>query len=154
MSANRSFELAIELAQRRRDETAQRLAQILQTQAHAQGQLRQLEDYVLETDNRLTHHAGRSVSLEVLRHHYQFMARLQEAIRMQSGVVDGAEGKVRFARAELAKSESVVMGLRAVLRKRLAEQQRLAERREQSAMDELATQQYLRRAAALAEGVQ
>ncbi|MDT8992906.1 flagellar export protein FliJ [Curvibacter sp. APW13] len=152
MSAIRSIELAIDLALRRRDESVQHLAHAQQNQGHAINQLQQLKDYVLETDQRLLRQGSVQVSLEVLRHHYQFMARLQEAIQMQTEVVGGLERRVNFARAELAKAESAVMGLRTVLKKRLDERNQLAQRREQSLMDELAAQQHLRRVPAFASG--
>lgn len=154
MSAIRSIELAIELAVRRRDEAAGQLAAKQRAQFNAQGQLKQLVDYVEETDSRLVRNAGRAVSLEVLRHHYQFMSRLQDAIRMQGDVVKGSERQIAMARSELAKAESAVMGLRKVLQKRLSERQRILDRREQSANDELATQLHIRNMSGSSQGAQ
>lgn len=154
MSPYRSIELAIDLAERRRDEAESRLTQVLQMQVQADGQLRQLLEYGAETEARLIQKDRGTVSVEVLRHHHQFMVRLQEAIRMQENVMKGMESRVAFARTELAKKESAVMGLRKILARRMQDQLRKEERRSQNAMDELAVQQYLRRAQVELEGVQ
>lgn len=154
MSAIRSIELAIELAVRRRDAAQQQLNQAQQRLQHAKHQLLQLEDYVKETDRRLVGGYVTAVSVEVMRHHYQFMERLTDAIRMQGDVVTGLQGQVRFARAELAKTETAVLGLQGVRSKRLAQLAASAERREQARTDELAMQLHLRNLRQSAQGVQ
>lgn len=152
MAAIRGFDLAIELATKRRDEAARRLAGTQRALLHAEAQLKQLSDYVGETDSRIVQQTDRSLSMEVLRHHYQFMARLQEAIRLQSEAVRNAQRHIDGARAELAKTETAVMGLIKVRDARLA-QLRLAQgRREQAVGDELATQLHMRRAKETSEG--
>lgn len=154
MAAIRSFDLAIELATQRRDEAARRLAGAQRTQQHAESQLTQLTDYVGETDARIVRKTDHALSMEVLRHHYQFMARLQEAIRLQSDAVRSAQRHIDGARAELAKTETAVMGLIKVRDARVA-QMRLAQgRREQAVGDELATQLHMRRAKETSEGAQ
>ncbi|TXI73687.1 MAG: flagellar export protein FliJ [Limnohabitans sp.] len=152
MAAIRSFDLAIELATKRRDEAARRLAASQRSQAHAESQLKQLTDYVGETDARIVGQVGRSVSMEVLRHHYQFMSRLQEASRLQSDAVRGAQRHVDGARAALAKAEAAVMGLIKVRDARLAQLRQAQGRREQAVGDELATQLHMRNASENSEG--
>lgn len=154
MTAIRSFDLAIELATKRRDEAARKLAGVQRTHAHAEVQLRQLTDYVAETDARIVHKVGRTLSMEVLRHHYQFMGRLQDAIRLQTEAVRGAQKNIEGARAELAKAETAVMGLVKVRDARLAEMRLVQGRREQAMSDELATQLHIRHAKTISEGVQ
>lgn len=154
MSAIRSIELAIELAVRRRDAAQQQLNQAQQRLQHAKNQLLQLEDYVKETDKRLVGGSVATVSMEVLRHHYQFMERLTDAIRMQGEVVTGMLGQLKFARAELAKAETAVLGLQGVRSKRLAQLAVTVERREQARTDELAMQLHLRNMRQSAQGVQ
>lgn len=154
MSAIRSFDLAIDLATQRRDAVVRRLAIAQQALAHAQVQLTQLSDYVSETDARIVQSVDRTLSMEVLRHHYQFMGRLQEAIRMQADAVRGAQRHLDSVRAELAKAETAVLGLVKVRDARLAQMRQVLGRREQSASDELATQLHLRHARNDFEGAQ
>lgn len=154
MTAIRSFDLAIELATKRRDEAARKLAGVQRAHAHAEVQLRQLTDYVAETDARIVHRVDRTLSMEVLRHHYQFMGRLQDAIRLQTEAVQGAQRHIEGARSELAKAETAVMGLVKVRDARLAEMRLAQGRREQAMSDELATQLHIRHAKTTSEGAQ
>lgn len=152
MAAIRSFDLAIELATKRRDEAVRRLAGVQHALQHAELQLKQLTDYVGETDARLVRQADRTMSMEVLRHHYQFMTRLQEAIRLQSDAVRTAQRHVGGAREALAKAETAVLGLTKVRDARMAQLRLVQGRREQAAGDELATQLHYRQAAENSEG--
>jgi flagellar FliJ protein len=154
MAAIRSFDLAIELATKRRDEAARRLAGAQRARLHAESQLKQLKDYVGETDARIVGQTQQYLSMEVLRHHYQFMTRLQEAIRLQSETVRGAQRHIDGARNDLAKSETALMGLKKVRDARLAQMQLAQGRREQAVNDELATQLHIRHANEISEGAQ
>lgn len=152
MTATRSLDLAIELAIQRRDAVVRKLAANQQALAHAQLQLAQLSDYVAETDARIVQSVNRPVSMEVLRHHYQFMGRLQDAIRLQTDAVQRAQRQLNGVRAELSKVETAVLGLTKVRDARLVQVRQALGRREQAASDELATQLHLRRARTLSEG--
>lgn len=154
MTVIRSFDLAIELATQRRDAAVRKLAAVQRALAHAEAQQRQLTDYVAETDARIVQSVNRALSIEVLRHHYQFMARLQEAIRLQADAVRGAQRQVDAARAELAKTETAVLGLVKVRDARLAQMRLAVGRREQAVSDELATQLHMRHAKTISEGTQ
>lgn len=154
MTAIRSFDLAIDLAIQRRDAVVRKLVAVQHAHARAQVQLNQLTDYVTETDARIVQSGHRTVSMEVLRHHYQFMGRLQDAIRLQTEAVQGAQSQVDTTRTELAKAETAVMGLIKVRDARLAQIDKAQGRREQAASDELATQLHLRQAKTISEGVQ
>jgi flagellar export protein FliJ len=82
------------------------------------------------------------------------MGRLQDAIRLQTEAVQGAQSQVDTTRTELAKAETAVMGLIKVRDARLAQIDKAQGRREQAASDELATQLHLRQARTISEGVQ
>lgn len=154
MTAIRSFDLAIELAIQRRDAAVRKLAAVQQALTHAEAQLKQLTDYVAETDARIVRQVDRPLSMEVLRHHYQFMGRLQDAIQLQAEAVRGAQRHIEGARAELAKAETAVLGLVKVRDARLAEMRWARGRREQAASDELATQLHMRHVKTISEGAQ
>ena len=144
--------LAISLAERKRDEVIRALAQSQQNVQSAVAQWEQLRSYSGDTDNRLLSAGGEGLSVELLKHHYQFSTRLQQAISMQDGVIANLQRQVEGVKQQLQKAESRLSGLNSVLKKRRAEAERVAQRREQAAMDEMAAQLYARTRAQQTQG--
>lgn len=144
MSALRSVQLAIELATRNRDDLAKVVARIERSLAFGHGQLTQLEGYAAETDGRWIGSAARSVSTELMHHHYQFMDRLQQAIHMQSGAIASTARQLEQAKANLLHAEFRLAGLNQVLKSRQAALMCRERLREQRQTDEFAAQQYTR----------
>lgn len=146
MAGIKSVLLAIHVATLRRDQAAASLTQMQQLQAQAQGQMTQLQSYADETQSRWTAAARTSVSTELMRHHYQFMDRLHQALDLQQGVLQQAAGRVERARTQWLESEHRLTGLKQVLKQKQAELALLQTRREQKQMDEFASMQSRRRA--------
>lgn len=144
MSGVKSVQLAIHVATLRRDQAAAILAQMQQAQAQAQGQMAQLQGYADETQARWTAAAQTSMTTELMRHHYQFMDRLHQAIGMQQGVLQQAATKVERARAHWLETEFRLTGLNQVLKQKQAELALAQVRREQKQMDEFAAMQSRR----------
>ena len=71
--------MAAQMAKARRDAVAQQLAVARQAWVAAQLQLDQLEGYAQETTARWGASEARHAP-EIMRHHYQFMERLDHAI--------------------------------------------------------------------------
>ena len=138
MSQLRSIELAIELATRQRDDLAKAAAGEAKTLQFAQGQLSQLEGYAAETDARWVHTGNEGRSAELLRHHYQFMERLQHAIGLQSGVIAQTGQQVEAARKLVLQAEYRLAGLNQVLKTRQSQVMQVQQRREQRQTDEFA----------------
>jgi flagellar FliJ protein len=136
--------LAIELAERQRDERAKALAQAQRNLIFGRQQMSQLQSYASDTDARWSGAGAVALSAELLRHHYQFMARLQQAIGMQEGAISNLLHQENAAKHALLQAESRVTGLQQVLRKRQAQAALLAQRREQARMDEMAALLYAR----------
>lgn len=145
MSQLRSFVLAIELATRQRDELARALARAEKTMQFAKNQMHQLEGYATETDARWLRPTPDGRTTELLRHHYQFMGRLQQAIGLQSGVMSNSGQQVEKAKQMLLQAECRLAGLNQVLKSRQADLQRLEARREQRQTDEFAAMQFARK---------
>jgi len=141
------LQLAIELAERKRDERAQALAQSQRQVQMGQQQLQQLQSYAKDTDARWTQGHNMALSLELIRHHYQFVERLQHAIGMQDGVIANLVRQETQCRAALMQAEMRVSGLKQVLEKRKLLLVAAEQRREQGRMDEMAALVYARRAA-------
>ena len=141
MSAIKSFLLAIDVATRKRDQANQNLGHAHNAYLFAQNQMSQLETYAAETEARWTASAQVSTTPELMRHHYQFMARLQQAVGMQQGVLEAEHQKVEAARKIVLDAEFRLISLNQVLEKKLADQAVLLARREQKQMDEFAAMQ-------------
>lgn len=138
MSGLKSVLLAIDLASRQRDQAGQGWVQAQQAHLFAQDQMAQLETYAAETGARWTSAAQVSTTPELMRHHYQFMDRLQHAIGLQSGVLETTSGKVELAQRVLLEAEFRLITLKQVLKKKQADLAVLQNRREQRQMDEFA----------------
>lgn len=145
MSVLPSLKLAIELATRQRDQAAVALAQVERGHAFAVDQMMQLQSYGAETESRWTSAAQRGVGPELLRHHLQFMGRLDHAITLQGTALDTSSQKVEGARQQLLGAERRLRSLSKVLEQRLAAEAKLSNRREQKAMDEFAAQRAWQR---------
>ncbi|TAH09840.1 MAG: flagellar export protein FliJ [Curvibacter sp.] len=145
MNPFHGLQLAIELAERKRDQRMLALANAQRQLINGQQQLQQLQSYANDTDNRWSGGRGMVLSAELIRHHYQFVERLQHAIGMQDGVIDGFRQQEQSFRGALAVAESRVTGLKQVLAKRKLLLAATEQRREQGRMDEMAAMVYARR---------
>ncbi|WP_296510435.1 flagellar export protein FliJ [Rhodoferax sp.] len=136
--------LAISLAERKRDAVVQQLVQAQHNVQSALGQLEQLKSYAGDTDGRWVRNGSTGLSVELLKHHYQFSGRLQQAIGMQEGVIVNLRRQAESVQQLLLAAESRLSGLQKVLAQRRADAERVTRRREQSEMDEMAAQLFAR----------
>lgn len=144
MSVLKSLALAIELATAKRDQAGRVLAQLHRNQVFAQDQMTQLEVYAAETDTKWTNSAQISATPELMRHHYQFMGRLYQAIELQKEVIANANLKMSAARQQLLEADFRLASLKLLLTKKQADLLQLQSRREQKQMDEFAAMQTSR----------
>ena len=139
MSGIKSILLAIGVATDKRDQAGKVLMHVQRADSFAHDQMTQLEIYAKETEMRWTAAAQISTTPELMRHHYQFMDRLQQAISMQSGVLASSNRKVEVAKNLVLEAEFRLTSLKQVLKKKQADIDILQARREQKQMDEFAT---------------
>ncbi|MCF8155785.1 MAG: flagellar export protein FliJ [Rhodoferax sp.] len=144
MSQLRSVLLAIEHATIHRDELAQVVARVERNLQFAHQQLGQLEGYAADTDARWISSAAREISAQIIRHQYQFMDRLQQAIVMQTGVISGVVQQLEQAKRNLLQAEFRLSGLNQILKTRKAALLRVQQVREQRQTDEFAAMQHAR----------
>lgn len=144
MSKSNALNLAIDLAVVQRDQAMAELLKRRQAQAFALDQMNQLQQYSTETDQRWMNGGHKAFSPELLHHHYQFMARLQQALVLQQGVLANSGGRVESAQQQVLHAEFRLSSLKQVLTKRQAALAALAQRRDQKQMDEFASLQSLR----------
>jgi flagellar FliJ protein len=140
----RALELAIAQATRQRDEQARRHAQAQRALDYGQGQLHQLQNYSNDTDARWIGGQSVNLSVELIKHHYQFMDRLQNAVSMQNGVIANLERQRTAAHQMLLQAEYRLAGFKQVLKSRRAALDVVQQRREQRATDEFAAQSHSR----------
>lgn len=139
-----SLQLAIDLASAKRDQAFADLQKLRKALAFANSQMTQLEQYAVETEQRWTRNAQVRTTPELLHHHYQFMARLQQAISMQTNVIAGSKRTVQLSEQRMLQAEFRLASLKLVLTNRLAEVDKVAQRLEQKMTDEFAAMQTLR----------
>ena len=138
MSGVKSVLLAIGIATDKRDQAGKALIQLQRAHVFAQDQMAQLEVYASETEARWAASAKISTTPELMRHHYQFMDRLHQAVGMQSGVLENSNRKVALAQRLALEAEFRLRALQQVLKKKQADMAALQARREQKQMDEFA----------------
>lgn len=148
MSKFRALELAIEQATQQRDAQARRHAQAQKTLHFAQGQLDQLQNYSKDTDARWVDGKSINLSVELVKHHYQFMDRLLHAVTQQQGVIANLQRQLDGAHQALLQAEYRLAGFKQLLKARSAEQLLQQHRREQRATDEFAAMSHFRARAA------
>jgi flagellar FliJ protein len=146
-----SIQLAVDLASAKREQALADLQKVRAKLAFDHSQMGQLEQYAAETEQRWTRTAQVSTTAELLHHHYQFMARLQQAISLQTNVIAGASRNVQAAEQRMLQAELRLASLKLVLAKRLAEMEKLRQRQEQKLTDEFAMLQTSRQRLAQAE---
>ncbi|MFO1263868.1 MAG: flagellar export protein FliJ [Rhodoferax sp.] len=144
MTSFHGLQLAIEQAERMRDERAKVVARLEAHLGSLQAQLFQLETYAQETEKRWMNGAHSQISGELLRHHYQFMGRLQHAMSLQMDVISAARNDIAVARSAQMLVEVRLHGLREVLNKRRKHMERVEVRREQHRSDEFAALAHAR----------
>jgi flagellar protein FliJ len=152
MAESKGIELAIELATRQRDEFAKAHAQAIRNVAFARDQMGNLESYARDTDAKWLGAANTAISAGILQHHFQFMERLQQAISMQTGVIDNLIVQQTAAHGALLQAEFRLAGLNKVLQTRQAAVQLRRQRAEQRHTDEFAALRHLHARAALMHG--
>jgi flagellar FliJ protein len=142
MSALSALSVAVELAERKRDEARRGLQDARRSQQAALDQMEQLKGYAQETQNRWGMRANASVQPEVMYHHYQFMDRLQHAMTLQTTVVASHDERVTAAQQGLLATELRLASLKKLAEKRRKEFELLQSRRDQKQTDERAALQY------------
>lgn len=134
--------VAIEVAERKRDEARHTLQDALLAQQSARAQLDQLRGYARETEARWGVRADTRMQPEVLYHHYQFMGRLDHAAGLQDGVVDAHAQRVEQATRAVLAAELRLASLRKVVEARRKDMLLQQARRDQKQTDERAAQRF------------
>ncbi len=142
MSTVKGLMLAIEAAQRAREHATADLLRVMQATRSAQSQMDQLEHYALETEAKWGTASLRVSSAELMRHHYQFLNRLQHAIGLQRLTLGQLADQTVAAQSALLQIDLRLASLQKIDARQRAAQAAAANRQEQRQMDELASLQF------------
>lgn len=151
MTAIRTLNKVVELAQKRRDEALGQLAQLRRERQMAQDQLEQLQAYAQEAELRWTKRGGAGVDPALLHHHRQFMQKIDHAVDFQHGVLKNFDDMLEASQNRLHASERDVAGLTRYTQKKQDQIDQKAQRQEQKATDEMALTIHLRQRLALSQ---
>ena len=142
MAGLKSVQLALHLATRRSEQALAGLTVLRHRHSAEQGQLLQLQNYADETQARWLVAASNRVSPELLRGHYQFMGRLQQAMVLQQGLLTQLDAKLAGARDIWLAAQARLAALQQVLQNKQADLRLAQGRLEQKQMDELAATRF------------
>lgn len=138
------LQMAVDMLQRQRDETAQVLAQRRAQHTLAEQQLQQINGYAAELQSKWLSRAG-TPDAALLHHHYQFLAKLDQAVAYQHRVLAMHDQQIAQAQSQLIEAEHKLLRFEQVLTARRNEFNHRRQRREQKNMDDMAAQAYVRR---------
>ena len=128
----------LEREQKRRDE---QMAQVRNAVANVEAQQQQadgLTTYRTEYCQKWSAQFRQAAQIEILRSYHGFLARLDQAITQQESVVEHAGRMVDAQRQRLVEREIRVATVERLIKRREAMLAKIADRRDQKNLDELA----------------
>lgn len=128
----------LEREQKRRDE---QMAQVRNAVANVEAQRQQadgLSTYRTEYCQKWSAQFRQAAQIEILRSYHGFLARLDQAITQQESVVEHAQRMVDVQRQRLVEREIRVATVERLIKRREAMLAKVADRRDQKNLDELA----------------
>ncbi len=124
--------------QKRRDEVKTILGNAFANLEAQQKQVDGLKAYRAEYCAKWSGNFRQSATIEILRSYHGFLARLDQAVAQQGNVVAHAQRAVDAAKARLLQKEIRVKTVERLIERRKAMLARVADRRDQKNLDEMA----------------
>jgi flagellar protein FliJ len=122
-----------------RDQATARLFLLVEQERRLAEQQQQLRTYRAQYRERWTTQFRSQAAIEVVQSYQSFVLRLDAALLQLDGQLEASQHQTQQAREALVALEARAAAVRTVLEKRRTDAQRVADRREQRAADELAT---------------
>jgi flagellar FliJ protein len=145
MSSLQSLNILLEQAESLRDTALAALQRARDAADAAQAQVEGLLNYRGDYQKRWSQQFGQSGAIEIVHCYRSFNERLDHAIEHQQRVAQQAQAQCERARDELQQRELRVASVKKLIERRVDEERRLAERREQKMTDESAQRSAWRR---------
>ena len=128
----------LEREQKRRDEQKAQLGAAVANAEAQQQQADGLGGYRTEYCQKWSAQFQRAASIEILRSYHGFLSRLDQAITQQQAVVEHAQRMVQAHRQRLVEREIRVATVERLIQRREAMLAKVADRRDQKNLDEMA----------------
>jgi len=142
--STRQLDMVIRLAQERRDEAAQRLADGQARVRDAGTQLEQLIGYQRQYIDQSGESASAGLSVQSLMDARKFIAELDSLIQAQRNTVTGREREVAVLMDAWTEATRYLRAVEKLAEVRRTEQNQRQIKREQQQMDDLYAQQFVR----------
>lgn len=139
MSQLHALSLALEQAEKQRDEAQAAYQRLLRAAEGARQQAQQLLDYRSEYQQRWSTQFRHSGTVAILQCYQGFMERLNGAIEQQDAAVARSQAQLDAARQALLERETRVAAIRKLIERRQAQAEAAQQRRDQKATDEQAS---------------
>jgi len=138
MSKPRSQRLGVVLglAERQKEAADRYLAESQQRLQHAETQLVQLQDYMLEYQQQFTQAGQRGLTTDQLRQHQAFIGRLEQAMRQQHETIRVARQQLEQVKQYWQSVYARYKGIQKLTDKAVCSEQLVRDKREQQAIDE------------------
>ena len=146
MATEQQLETVLEVAGMRRDDCLRALGQARHALEQGHQQLAQLQSYASESQTRWNQRASQGVTAQLLHHHRQFMARIEEAARFQEDVIQRLESEVQRCEKLTLEAERELAALNKFAERKRQAQLQAAERQDQKLNDEMAANAHRRQA--------
>ena len=146
MASERQIETVVEVAGMRRDDCLRALGQARHALDQGHEQLAQLQGYANESQARWNQRASQGVTAQLLHHHRQFMARIDEAARFQEDVIKRLEAEVLRCEQGVQEAERELAALNKFAERKRQALSHAAQRRDQKHNDEMAANAHRRQA--------
>ncbi|NVK24341.1 MAG: flagellar export protein FliJ [Gammaproteobacteria bacterium] len=143
-SANKQLELLLKIETEKQDKFAQELQSAQSYLAANQKKLRDVEGYKLEYLKKMQHMGSTGVIGGNYQHYQRFIVQLEDGIKKQLEVIEIAKEVLEQRKNTWLEQQQSVRAVELVLEKKRHKQQQVIERGEQQAIDEFATQKYIR----------
>jgi len=125
------------LAERQKEAADRYLAESQQRLQHAETQLTQLQNYMLEYQQQFTQAGQRGLSTDQLMQHQAFIGRLEQAMRQQHDTIKVARQQLEQVKQYWQSVYARYKGIQKLTDKAVHSEQVVKDKREQQLVDEL-----------------
>lgn len=143
-SANKQLELLLHIETEKQDKFAQELQAAQSYLTANQQKLKDVEGYKLEYLRKMQHMGSTGVIGGNYQHYQRFIVQLEDGIKKQLEVIDIAKEVLEQRKGTWLQQQQSVKAVELILEKKRLNQQRVMEKSEQQAIDEFATQKFIR----------
>lgn len=142
MSQPFTLQPLLELMQNRTDEATRKLGQLIAAEQNAKSRLQMLEQYRAEYADRLRDAIAQGMTRQVLANYQDFLARIDEAIRQQTTVVQQTENNTLYGQQHWKEQNTRLKAIDTLSLRHDAKEKQREEKREQKLLDEFSARKY------------